>query len=334
MAEPERSSASPAPRRLGIIYNSQSGRHRRRWGRHPVPTDVPAIEANRPDEIGAAVAELAAHGVNALAVAGGDGTVQCVLSHVLLADHFDTPPVLALVPTGSTNMTARDVGFVDVRRHGWQPLLDWAAGGTSARATTRATIADRAVLRIQASDGQAPICGMFFGAGAIHHAVQYTQNRLHSVGLRGEVGPSLAFLRFLKSVALRDRRYFAPTRVRLTDDAGRALDDPTLLFVASTLGRLVLGFRPFWGAESAPIAWTAVSQNASRFLLRLPFVARGWSPGLGGGAKDAGYVSHNSRELRLEFDDGFIVDGEFHHSRPGDGPVRLSVAGRLPFLSL
>lgn len=333
MAETEGLSASypqRAPRRLGIIYNSQSGRHRRRWGRHPVPTDVPAIEAKQPEEIARAVTELAALGVDTLAVAGGDGTVQCVLSHVLLDDLFDTLPVLALVPTGSTNMTARDVGFVDVRRRGWQPLLDWAASGGR---QSRATIADRAVLRIQASDSQPAVCGMFFGVGAVHHAVQYTQQNLHSKGLRGEAGPGLAFLRFLKSVALQDRRHFAPTRIRLADDAGRTVDDPTLLMVASTLDRLVLSFHPFWGREQAPIAWTTISQNASRFLLRLPFVARGWSRGFKA-TEGAGYVSHNSHELRLEFDDGFIVDGEFYRSRPDDGPVRLSVAGHVPFLSL
>lgn len=328
-ASPE-SFAPRAPRCLGIIYNSQSGRHRRRWGRHPVPTDVPAIEAKRPAEIAAAVTELAGLGVDALAVAGGDGTVQCVLSHVLLGGLFSRLPTIALVPTGSTNMTARDVGFVDVRRRGWQPLLDWAASGNT---DSRATITERAVLRIQASDSQTPICGMLFGIGAVHHAVQYTQENLHSKGIRGEAGPGLAFLRFLKSVALQDRRHFAPTQLRMTDEAGHTVDGATLLMVASTLDRLVLGFHPFWGVEHAPIAWTTISPNASRFFMRLPFVARGWARALGA-PEAGGYISHNSYELRLEFDDGFIVDGEFHRSRPDDGPVRLSVAGHVPFLSL
>lgn len=295
-----------------------------------MPTSVPAIEANRPDEIERAVAEFAGLGVDTLAVAGGDGTVQCVLDQLLLGDPFDSLPILAIVPTGSTNMTARDVGHVNVRRRGWQPLLDWAAAGGT---IPGARVEPRTVLRIQPSDSQAPICGMFFGAGAVHHAVQYTQDHLHGAGLRGDVGPSLTFARFLKSVALRDQRHFAPFRLRLADDAGRAFDDPTLLFVASTLSRLVLGFHPFWGTERAPIAWTAVNQNASRFLLRLPFVARG-SPKALGRTETSGYTSHNSHELTLTFDDGFIVDGEFHRSRPADGPVRLSVAGHVPFLSL
>lgn len=315
------------PRRLGIIYNSQSGRHRRRWGRHPLPAGVPAIEANKPDEIASAMAELAAQGVDLLAVAGGDGTVQCVLTHALLDGLFDEPPILALVPTGSTNMTGHDVGHVDIRRHGWGALCEWAA-----HPRTAGCVAARPVLRIRAGDEGTPFCGMFFGAGAIHHAVQYTQKQLHSVGLRGEIGPGFAFLRFLKAVATGDRRYFAPTRLRLTDDVGRHVDQDTLLLVVSTLRRLVLNFHPFWGREPAPIAWTTVADRARHFLLRLPLVARGLQRG-GVNARN-GYVSHNSRSLVLDLDGGFIVDGEFFEAHRADGPVRLDIAGHARFLRL
>lgn len=321
----------PHPPRLpGIIYNTQSGRHQQRWGRHALPTQVPSVEANTPTEIRQAVFELAARGIDTLCIAGGDGTVQCALGNLLLDKPFDYLPTLALIPTGSTNMTARDVGFVNVRRHGWQPLLDWAsAGGTAADAT----VSHRAVLKIQPSDEQQPICGMFFGAGAVHHAVQYTQHHLHGMGLRGEVGPSVTFLRFLKSVVTGNRQQFSPVDITGHDDHNHHIDGPTLMLLASTLDRLVLNFRPFWGQEQAPMAWTAVSQNASRFLLRLPFLARGWSSAFRD-AESAGYASHNSHELTLHFDGHFIVDGEFYQSRPEDGPIRLSIAGHVPFLSL
>lgn len=329
----ERSPAPPrtsSSKRLGLIYNSQSGRHRRRWGRHPLPSDVPAIEANTPDEIEQAVIELAGQNIDVLAVAGGDGTVQCVLGHLLLETHFERPPIVALVPTGSTNMTAHDVGFVDVRRRGWQPLRAWAEQASNDPA---ALIVEREVLRIQASDSQAPFCGMFFGAGAIHHAVQYTQQHLHGMGLRGETGPSVAFARFLKSIVTGDRRQFSAIRLHLRDDQSHEIADQTLLLAASTLNRLVLRFHPFWGRESAPIAWTAISQHAPRFGLRWPLVARGWGRYLPN-KPSSGYISHNSWALTLDFDDGFIVDGEFYRSRPEDGPVRLSIAGTIRFLSL
>ncbi|RJS92217.1 diacylglycerol kinase family protein [Salinisphaera sp. Q1T1-3] len=321
----EKASAS-TPRRLGIIYNAQSGRHRRRWGHHAPPAGVPAIEANTTAEITAAVAELAGLGVDLLAVAGGDGTVQCVLGEILLKEHFAEPPLLALIPTGSTNMTARDAGAINVRRRGWQPLCDWAAGQRSAR------LRQRSVLRIEPGGDRAAIAGMFFGAGAVHHAVEHTQKRLHSVGLRGEVGPALAFLRFLKSVLTGDGRHFAPTRLSLRDDKQQYMDDEALLMVASTLHRLVLRFHPFWGREDAAIAWTVIRHGANRLFWRIPLIVRGSSRA--GRAEPIDYLSHNSDTLELDFEGGFIVDGEFFRSAAADGPVRLSVAGRLSFVSL
>ncbi|WP_348760856.1 diacylglycerol kinase family protein [uncultured Salinisphaera sp.] len=323
-----RNAYADSPRRLGIIYNAQSGRHRRRWGHHPLPTDVPAIEANTVDEIRAAVAELAARNIGLLAIAGGDGTVQCVLGELLIRQVFDALPHIALIPTGSTNMTANDAGFVDVRHDGWQPLCDWAAGKHPAR------LRERDVLRVTPADGSAPVAGMFFGAGAVHHAVEHTQKRLHSVGLRGEVGPALAFLRFIKSVITGDRRHFAPTPMTAHDDQAHRLSGDTLLIVVSTLHRLVLRFNPFWGRENAPMRWTAISHGAPRLFWRLPAVVRGKAPFAADTSENSGYTSHNSRTLELDFDGGYIVDGEFFTHRRGDGPLRLSVAGRITFVGL
>lgn len=321
-----RKAYASTPRRLGIIYNAQSGRHRRRWGHHALPENVPAIEANTAAEIKAAVAALAEQDIDLLAVAGGDGTVQCVLGEILLERRFVELPELALIPTGSTNMTANDAGFVDVRRRGWQPLCDWAAGNRPAR------LRERDVLRIQAGDDRPPIAGMFFGAGAIHHAVEHTQTRLHRVGLRGGAGPALAFLRFIKSVATGDRRQFAPTGLVLDDPQGHRLEAEALLIVVSTLHRLVLRFNPFWGRERAPIAWTVICHGAPGLIGQLPNIVRGAART--GRRAPQSYLSHNSPSLTLAFEGGFIVDGEFFEARRSDGPVRLSVAGRLSFVDL
>lgn len=332
MTDNQRSSRSHPPddtQRLGIIYNTHSGRHRKRWGKHPLPAHIPAFEANQPEELRQAVAELARLDVDILCIAGGDGTIQCILTCLLLENHFQTLPTLALIPTGSTNMTAKDVGSLDIRRHGWQPLLNWAAGDPA----TRGRLTRRAILKVQPADTQTAICGMFFGTGAVHHAVQYTQKRLHGVGLRGEVGPTLTFLRFLKAIITGNHQQFAPIQMHIRDDKGQETQGPTLIFLASTLERLVLNFRPFWGRAKAPLAWTAISQHASRFLWRLPFIASGRASTLKSEQAE-GYISHNSHSLALDFDGGFIVDGEFYHSQPEAGPVRLSIAGYISFLDI
>ena len=38
---------------------------------------------------------------------------------------------------------------------------------------------------------------MFFGAGAIYSGILYCRQKLHTKGIRGEVGPSIAMVWFL-----------------------------------------------------------------------------------------------------------------------------------------
>ncbi|ERJ20579.1 diacylglycerol kinase catalytic subunit [Salinisphaera shabanensis T35B1] len=314
--------------KLGILYNAHSGRHRKRWAQPDLGDSVPAIRAKTAEEIRAGLTELAREGVELLAIAGGDGTVQSVLSHVMLGDLFERPPLLALVPTGSTNMTGNDVGTVRVKREGWQKLQAWADNPVD----IEQRVVARDVLKIDPGGDAPAFCGMFFGAGAIYNAVEHTQRNLHQYGLRGDVGPGVAFTRFVKAVATGDRRYFSPVTVRLRDDLGNDLDEASILLFASTLDTLVLRLHPFWGEEPGPVAWTTVAESAEKFLRRMPAVCRGrrrrWM------TPEKGYRSHNTQRLELLFDGGYIVDGEFFSARVADGPVVLSSAGKASFLNL
>ncbi|MDN5862507.1 MAG: hypothetical protein L0H19_03570, partial [Salinisphaera sp.] len=232
--------------RLGLLYNSRSGRHRRTWTQHGLPAGVPAFEANTPQQMRAALQQMAAQDIQLLAIAGGDGTVQACLSELLLQPCFQRLPLLAIIPTGSTNMTGGDVGRVPIKRRGWQPLLDFAAQPEA----LEQHCTERAVLRIQ--HGGEPFCGMFFGSGAIHHAVEHTQRNYHQLGLRGDTGPGLAFLRFAKAVASNNLGQLSPVQARIQASHGVRLEQGNVLLLATTLHRLLLNFRPYWGREGGP----------------------------------------------------------------------------------
>ncbi len=313
--------------KIGLVYNKHSGRHLKRWGTQKIPANIPAIQARTPAQVHAALAELAAQQVNLLVVAGGDGTVQSVLSEIMLDSQFKQLPLVALIPTGSTNMTGSDVGTVDLRNGGWQRLQDWAENPCN----LAQRVVHRPVLKIEPGNGNPAFCGMFLGAGAVYHAVQHTQHNLHGMGLRGDLGPGLALMRFAKSVAGRDRRYFSPVDARLNDANGYSVEGEQILLLASTLSRLLLNFYPFWGVENAPVHWSTVADGARGFLRKIPAVCRGNGKSL---APKHGYQSHNSERIELLFDGGYIVDGEFFEASRESGPVVLSSAGEAAFLNL
>lgn len=312
--------------KIGLVYNKHSGRHLKRWGTQEIPAHIPAIQARTPVQVHAALAELAQQDVNLLLVAGGDGTVQSVLSEIMLESSFKQRPVVALIPTGSTNMTGSDVGTIDLRQ-GWDRLEAWAKNPDD----LAQRLVHRPILKIEPGNGDPAFCGMFFGAGAVYHAVQHTQHNLHGLGLRGDVGPGLALMRFAKSVAGGDRRYFSPVNIRLQDEAGNRVEGENILVLASTLNRLLLNLKPFWGQENAPVHWSAVAEGARGFFRKLPAVCRGNGKKL---SPKNGYHSHNSDRVELHFDGGYIVDGEFFKADASLGPVVLSSAGEATFLNL
>ena len=240
---------------------------------------------------------------------------------------FEKVPLLALIPTGSTNMTGGDAGVVDIRERGWQVLTEWAQSPSA----FNQRVTYQPVLKIKPNDHDPAFCGMFLGAGAVYHAVQHTQRNLHSMGLRGDVGPGVALMRFAKAIASRDRRYFGPVNIRLRDAAGNHVEGENILLLASTLNKLLLNLSPFWGEEEAPVQWTTVAEGARGFLRRMPAVCRGQGRGL---HPKHGYHSHNSERVEVHFDGGYIVDGEFFEARSADGPVVISSAGEAAFLNL
>ncbi|NNC23712.1 hypothetical protein HKX42_07680 [Salinisphaera sp. USBA-960] len=317
----------PPPHRLGILANPASGRHEQILGRRPPPSDVPMATAQTFDEVGQALTELNDAGVTLLAIAGGDGTVRNVLTHILLGEVFASSPIIAIIASGSTNMTGHDTGTIDIRRQGWQPLVAFAKDP----ATKHARLTQRSVLAIQVAPDATPFCGMVIGAGAIDHAVTYTQSQLHSAGLRGSAGPAIAFARFIKALALSDYRHFQTVAMRIHDNHGHTVDDNAMIFVATTLDRLLLRFRPFWGGGDGRLAWSVLAGRARGVLRRLPGAAWG-RPGRGTTPAN-GYTSARADSLELDFDGGFVVDGERFVADSARGPVAVSIAGSASFVS-
>jgi hypothetical protein len=314
------------PLRVGLLENPRSGRNRRGAGLSATcgsAADLLRAAGSTQAEISRALSSFAKEGVECLVVSGGDGTVQAVLTALHRDRAFSPPPLLALVPGGTANMIAGDVGLRGRPTAALRRLLAWA------RDPERPTaMVERPVLRVEPAPGAEPMFGMCFGAGALYHGTRYCVGRLHPVGVRGSFAAALTVVRYV--VAVLAGRGVPSVEVTRTVDDRPAERGELLLLLATTLDRLLLGVWPFWGTGAGALRFTAVAAQPRHLLRALPSLLRG-RPGRYG-TVDSGYVSENAGEVCLTFDGGCTLDGELLTADSRRGPVRLSVGPRASFV--
>jgi len=262
-------------------------------------------------------------GVEVLVLNGGDGTVQHALTHLLGASGGSWRPYIAPMRGGRTNVTATDLG---ARRHpvrGLAELLDAARQG---RLAEREVI--RPVLRIALPDQVR--CGMLLGAGMLHRAVELVHRSFPPGRAQGTFGAGLVTALLLaRAVRGSMEGVLAPDKMQIAWDG--VPDEPAevLLALATTLDRLFLGLRPFWGREPAPVRASVVHAGARHKARAAPGILYGHPPRVV--RPEAGYRSQNVRELEIRLDAGLVIDGELVAPEP-ERCVRIGAVEGVRFL--
>ncbi len=314
--------------RVGVIINPLSGGNLSGLeGVRNAIADYPAAfsrDVETPEDISAALADFARKGVNLLAVNGGDGTVQAVLTTLFHHRPFETLPLLVILQSGTTSMIAGDVGARGSREINLRKLFSWVADGSG-----EPLIMQRPILRVQ-TPGVGVHCGMFFGAAGVFEGILHCRSNLHTKGLKGEVGPGLTFIRFLWDMACKKNNasISAPITVAVDDSPPQQLDCAVLLI--STLERLLFGFHPFWSRETGPLHYTAVRSRPKHLLRALPSIVRG-RKGRHVTTQN-GYFSHNAKQIRLNLDSGFTLDGQLYRTAAPEDTIVIQSGGTATFL--
>jgi len=317
---------------IGLISNPHSRRNRSQLAA------VKGIVANHPnihhhitqsaDEIPLALRGFAQRGVDVLAVNGGDGTTAQVFSELLEQRPFAGLPSVILLPGGTTNMNVGDVGLRGKLTGAVRRMTNWAEQGSDD--VERLT---RPILRAEGSVDGKIACGMFFGTGTIIGGIEYCHNTVHSMGIIDELGPGVVTIRTIWGIARKEPYFSDPTPIRIEFDS--ATDTQTrqvVLLLISSLERLFLGLRPYWGVENAPLHCTWMQQPTRKVFRAFPSVLRG-RPNRHAGQEN-GYFSHNAREIRLWIDGAFTLDGEIYHASTEHGPVTVSNGGDIEFIRI
>ncbi|MGH8763530.1 MAG: diacylglycerol/lipid kinase family protein [Nitrosospira sp.] len=310
-----------------MLFNPLSGRIRKRKDAiRRALAGIPGAtccEVTNAPEINASVDAFIQANIDLLVIVGGDGTVQGVLCHLFATQPLARWPVLTVIPGGTTNMTALDLGICGRPEFILQQLKEYLLKQTSP------VFLPRHVLCIEQA-GAAKVYGMFFGVGLIARAVIFSQSKIKQLGITGEIYSGIITFGYLVGLIF-GRRHGAWAPVRMSVIEGNVeLHHGTYAFLfASTLDRLLFGMRPYWGQEEEPLHVTFVRQKPKRPLRSLLALLSGRGEFLKG---QDGYHSYNTGALELLIDDDYIVDGESYRASSEDGPLRITAAGPIIFL--
>lgn len=274
------------------------------------------------------LSEFASQSVDVLAINGGDGTAAAVLGCLLNESPFEQPPKVVLLPGGTANMSAGDVGMRGNLLRAVIRLAEWGEGKHGSD-----QLLQRAVLRVQPGPEQPASYGMFMGAGIIMQGTEYAHREIHSRGLGDQLSLGLGLVRTVWGWLRHDPQFYQPVRLGYAlDDNEPATEEDTVLLLVSTLQRLFLGIRPYWGQEPGVLRLSVIRDHPEHFLRAFPAVLRGRPNRFV--TPQAGYLSHNAQHIKLYMTGSYNLDGEIFHAQRAAGPVFISIAGEITFLKI
>jgi diacylglycerol kinase (ATP) len=319
---------SDTPNRVAIISNPSSGHNRDQFERigamlDACPRAIHRITGGTAD-IPAVLAELATQRPSLLVINGGDGTASAILGEMLESNVFEQLPLIALLPGGTANMNAGDIGVKGNLLKATQRLCQWLDGEQD----QRGIVQHRRLLRICNTSTGAVHHGMFVGAGAILQGTEYAHQEIHARGLRDDFSLALGVLRTVWGVVRDDPRFNQHVTIELALDGAQPSRHDTLILAISTLERLAFGMQPFWGERSGAVRITLMEQHCQRFLRTFISIIRGRPNRFAIPA--CGYQSHAVSRARIVLNGSLNIDGEIIDT---DGEVLITATPELGFLS-
>ncbi len=318
--------------KIAALSNPLSGKNKRgafakfesAIARYP---HIPHVAVTSPAEITAALEKFEQDNITLIVLNGGDGTLQTVLTYLQHIRGEAYQPKIVLLKAGTTSMAFGDVGCKGTLEDVLAQVAAYASGSPN-----NLNNVSRPVLRMHLPKNAQTVCGLFFGAGAIYSGILYCRQRLHTRGLRGELGPSLAMIWFLLDWATFNR-LTTPARARIKIENKSELSGEFNIILATTLNRLLMGVYPFWHKEkeSEQLALSIIKRNAPRPFRALLNILRGRAPDVKHGSEH--YRSYSLSAVTIEIENGFTLDGELFGDSDVVTEVKLDAVGKVSFLT-
>ena len=292
---------------------------------HP---DIFHYEVERANQIGEAMATIARVEPKLLVINGGDGTVQAALTEIYNGGHFGaTPPPVAVLPSGKTNLIALDLGAGGDPVGALTRLLTLAQGDLGPHIVARELIALSGGM-----NASQPVIGMFLGGAGLADIMLYCRDRIYPLGLPNGVSHVITALAVVLCQVFRLRASFLPPEpAQLSISLRRegAFQRRFSLLFVTTLERILLSSE--MGQRNAgSLKFVAVEQRPLSLLRAFAASLFGQL----GKTKMAGVHVEEADEISIEGEGSdVILDGETFRAGIGQ-PILLRSALPLSFVRL
>lgn len=283
------------------------------------------------DQLNEMLVRYASENVDCIIVDGGDGTISQVMTGIYHAYATDKMPKLVILPSGNTNLIAKDIGF-GVR--GLQALQRIKI--LSERQRLISSVQHRHALKIEWSDSSRPaVLGMFSGSAAFTRAINIAHDPtiLKNFAHDWAVGITILFA-LLKLLSPKTRDLWLSGEIcKIQYDQQESINENSFLFLATTLQNLSNGMWPFWGGEhdDQRLHYLNVKSHPSKLIAACWALFRGKAPLWL--RNNPSYQSGIAQRIEMNIQQEVILDGE-HFDTGKDHRVYFSVGPEFSFVRL
>jgi hypothetical protein len=318
--------------RVGVIRNAKSYRNRkpdeafRSTATQWLGEDF--AEPASLDEMKSVLADFARREIKLLVIDGGDGTLHKTLG-ALPPAWESAPPLLAILPSGNTNLIAADVGCGLRGLPGLKRLLDAARTGA-----WKGHVERRSALEVEWGDGaHAPQRGMFLGAAAFTRGIDIAHDGVHAQGLfqKSAVMLTLALSAAQSLRATSRERWLAGDLMSVGIDTDDTREGARFLFLATGLQKLFFGIWPFWDEQGAKLRYLDVDAHPKKLIRAGAALLRGHAPQWMRDSEQ--YRSGGATRIALQLSHRFVLDGEVFEPGPS-GQIFLKAGPSMEFVVL
>jgi hypothetical protein len=291
--------------------------------------DIFHYEVEEVGQVSRALEMIARVRPKVLVINGGDGTVQAALTELYHGGHFKgTPPPVAVLPNGKTNLIALDLGADGSPLQALENILALAQGDLSEHIVARELIALSG-----GSENARPVIGMFLGGAGLADTILYCRHKIYPLGLPNGVSHFLTALAVFASAIFGLTADFLPPKgrnVRISLLRDGELQGRFSVLVVTTLEKLLLGHKTGDGQPVGRLKLLAVDQRPlAMFRVVLASLA-----GLLGKKRFGGVHLSEGDMIQIDGDRSSVVlDGEVFEART-DRPIILRPTPPVPFLKL